>query len=109
MRLNYEAAKLKRLCENLNFAVRRLGPNNAAKLRTRMLDLADAQNVRELTAGDPHPLRGDRKGQLAIKLDGGTRLVIKPNHDKIPRSDDGGIDWAAVTAVTICFIGDYHD
>jgi proteic killer suppression protein len=48
-------------------------------------------------------------GQFALDLDGGRRLVFEPAHDPIPRKDDGGIDWSAVSRISIVFIGDYHD
>jgi len=86
-----------------------LGLDNAKKLRHRLGDIAAAENVTDLVAGNPHPLRGNRDGQLSISLAGGTRLVIKPSCSAIPQKSDGGIDWAAVKAVTVYFIGDYHD
>ena len=39
----------------------------------------------------------------------GKRLVFQPDHEPTPIKRDGGIDWSQVTAVTIVFIGDYHD
>jgi proteic killer suppression protein len=65
--------------------------------------------VRELVAGRPHPLKGDRAGQLALDLAGGKRLVFEPIEDPIPQHQDGNIDWSKVTQVCIVFVGDYHD
>lgn len=59
--------------------------------------------------GRPHPLTGDRAGEFAVDLEGGTRLVFKPDNEPIPLNEDGSIDWSKVTAVCIVFIGDYHD
>ncbi|HHG90237.1 MAG TPA: killer suppression protein HigA [Devosia sp.] len=97
------------LCEQQRLAVRRLGPACARKLRNRLADLQAAAHVHELVAGRPHPLRGDRKGQFALDLHGGVRLVFEPNHNPVPRFADGGIDWAQVTQIIIVYIGDYHD
>jgi proteic killer suppression protein len=68
-----------------------------------------AQRVTDLIAGRPHPLKGDRSGQFAVDLDGGRRLVFEAASDAPPTQDDGSIDWRQVTAVTVVFIGDYHD
>ena len=46
---------------------------------------------------------------VRIGLAGGKRLVFKPNHNPVPKKDDGGINWTLVTSVIIVFIGDYHD
>lgn len=109
MEMAFQTSTLQKLCENENFAIHRLGPTNATKLRNRLADIEAAENVTNLVAGRPHPLKGERKGQLSISLAGGTRLVIKPNHDAIPRKSDGSVDWMAVTSVTVCYIGDCHD
>lgn len=109
MEISFETTKLRRLCENSNYAIRRFGPKCATRLQRRLDDIVAANNVAELNAGKPHPLRGNRSGQLSISLIDGTRLVIQPSHDIIPKNKDGSIDWVAVTAVTVCYIGDYHD
>jgi proteic killer suppression protein len=100
---------LSALCEQQRVAIRVLGKPCARKLRSRLADLAAAANVRELVAGRPHPLKGDRSGEFALDLHGGVRLVFKPVNYPIPLHDDGGIDWSQVNYVQIIFIGDYHD
>jgi len=35
--------------------------------------------------------------------------VFKPNHVPVPLNKHGKIDWAEITAITIIYIGDYHD
>lgn len=109
MEITFQTAKIEKLCKDPTYATRRLGKNNAIKLQRRLDDILAAEKVSDIVAGKPHPLGRDRRGQLSISLVGGTRLVIKPNHDPIPRKSDGSIDWAAVTAATVCYIGDYHD
>ena len=76
---------IRALCEQQRLAVRRLGAACARKLRSRLADLQAAAHVHELVAGRPHPLRGDRKGQFALDLHGGVRLVFEPNHNPVPR------------------------
>lgn len=109
MDIVYSTARLEALCSQERMAISELGPNGARKLKTRIADLQDAVNVSDLVAGDPHPLKGDRKGQFAVRLAGGCRLVFEPATQPPPLRDDGGIAWEQVCAVRIVFIGDYHD
>ncbi len=109
MEISFQTSKLQKLCENLEFASRRLGPDNATKLRRRLADIIAADNVTDIIAGNPHSLKGDREGQFSVSLAGGTRLVFKPDHDTVPKRKDGSVNWASVTSITVCFIGDYHD
>lgn len=110
MQINYYDPKLRKLCENNREAVRRLGANLAKKLQSRLSDIEAAPDVQGLPpVGNPHPLVRDRQGQFSIRLADGKRLVFIPNHNPVPKKDDGGINWTLVTSVTIVFIGDYHD
>lgn len=109
MELTFKDKHIRKLCENQAEAQKKLGSDCARKLRTRLADLEAAANVSELTAGRPHPLLGDRKGQFAVDLAKGFRLVFAPDHDPCPRKDDQSIDWSNVTIICIEEIGDYHD
>lgn len=109
MELDFSDDDLRALCEDEKLAQRKLGKACSRKLWARLADLEAAAHVRELPAGRPHELKGDRRGQVALVLSGGVRLVIEPNHNPIPKLADGGIDWSSVTKVRIIFIGDYHD
>lgn len=99
------------LCNDEKLARRKLGAPCAKKLKARLDDLDAVANlaVMAMLPGKCHELKGTRLGQLGIELFGGTRLVITPNHDPIPRKADGGLDWSAVTAVTVIEVVDYHD
>jgi len=109
MDIAFSTEKLRKLCEVRAEAERRLGPDCARKLRTRLSDLDAAATVGDLVAGRPHPLKGDRGGQFALALAGGSRLVFEPNQDPCPRLGDGAVDWHRVSHIRIVFIGDYHD
>jgi len=100
---------LRTLCEQSRLAVRKLGAQCARKLRSRLADLQAAADVRELVAGHPHPLFGDRLGQFSVSLHGGVRLVFESDQTPAPCRSDGSVDWAKVTQVRIIYIGDYHD
>jgi proteic killer suppression protein len=109
MQIDYLDSKLREICENQRVAEKKLGSDSAKKLRSRYSDLEAASHVKELIAGRPHPLLRDRLGQFALDLAGAKRLVFKPDHDPVPQDAHGNIDWAQVTAITIVYIGDYHD
>jgi len=109
MEINFKHKKLKDLCEQAQLAQRNLGSKMARKLQARLADLLAAPSVAELPQADrPHPLKGDRAGEFALDLVHPKRLVFEPDHNPVPRKDDGGIDWSRVTRVCIIWIGDYH-
>ena len=58
--------------------------------------------------GRCHALTGDRKEQFAVHLWGSYRLVFEPDHEPIPRLEDGGIDPVHVTRIAIVEVVDYH-
>lgn len=109
MKFNFKDKKIRELCEKRAVADKKLGTDCARKLRARLDDLDAVSRVTELTAGNPHPLKGDRLGQFALDLTGGWRLVFAPDHDPCPVRDDLSIDWTQVTIIIIEYIGDYHD
>ena len=97
------------MCERQRVAERKFGPDCARRLRSRLADLEAVTCVTELVAGRPHPLHGVWAGLLALDLTGGRRIVLAPDHDPVPLSQDGSTDWAQVTRVSVVFIGDYHE
>ena len=109
MDVRFRNRKLRDLCETRIRAERRLGPDSARKLRSRLSDLEAATCVAELHAGRPHTLTGARKEQIALDLAGGMRMVLSPDQEPYPRHADGGVDWTRVTAIRIESIEDYHD
>ncbi len=109
MLIVYRSNDLKQTCLQERRMQKELGAKGAKKLKGRLSDLAAAARVTDLVAGHPHPLKGDRRGQFAVSLDGGRRLVFEPANEPVPQHEDGSVDWSHVTAVRIVFIGDYHD
>lgn len=109
MEIRYKDKKIRELCEKKAVAEKKLGTASAHKLKVRLLALEAALRVTDLTAGNPHPLKGDRKGQFALDLAGGWRLVFAPANEPCPTRPDGSIEWSQVTIISIEFIGDYHD
>ncbi len=58
--------------------------------------------------GRCHELKGNRAGQLSIDLLHPHRLVFVPSSNPPPTSEESGLDWDQVTAVTIVAIEDTH-
>lgn len=56
-----------------------------------------------------HELTGNRRGQLSMDLDHPWRLIFCPDHDPLPRRQEGGLDWSGVTAIRILAVEDTHD
>ena len=63
--------------------------------------------MRDPGYGRCHELTGDRRGQLSLDLVHPQRLIIEPA-EPVPRTQDGGLDWAAVTRVVVVEIADTH-
>lgn len=103
--------ELKRLCDDDRTAKKKLGADGAKKLRKRLDDMKAAATlgVMRTLPGRCHELRHDLNGRLAVDLDGGRRVVFRPEHTPIPELAAGGLDWTKVTAITIESVGDYHD
>ncbi|WP_415764652.1 type II toxin-antitoxin system RelE/ParE family toxin [Pseudomonas sp. ZB1P45] len=109
MELNFKDKRLRELCEQSRIAEKRLGADSARKLKSRLSDIQAAASVSDLAAGNPHPLKGDRKNQYSVSLAGGCRITFEPDHDPFPLREDQSIDWSQVRSVKIVFIGDYHE
>lgn len=90
------------------------GSLRAKKIRIRMTELRAANSLKDLwppksLPGRCHELtEGKRSGQLSVDLDYPYRLIFAPDHDPVPKLDDGGLDWSQVTAITILGVEDTH-
>jgi len=109
MDLAFANRTLKKICEDPRLAEREFGRASAKKLQSRLADLMAAIRLDDVKIGYPHPLKGDRDGQFALRLSGGHRLVFEAADDPVPETTEGAIDWREVTSIRIEFIGDYHD
>jgi proteic killer suppression protein len=106
----FKTNELKSLCDQEKTAKKKLGAIGAKKLRTRLADLAAAENMGAVKFGRPHVLKGELAGCIALDLDGGCRLVVAAANDPIPtNATDGSILWDRVDTICVVYIGDYHD
>lgn len=105
----FATTRLQRLFESQKELRRAHGDRCAKKLMARVADLRAASTLAEFRhlPGRCHELDGDRRGQLALELEGGKRLVFSPGGSGIHRVD-GGIDWSLVEAVCVIEVVDYH-
>ena len=110
MEIAYANSRIEKICTDVKRAKKELGQVGAKILLTRLHQLESEPNLEKLRfyPGKYHELTGDRWGQLAVSLEGLTRLVFEPNHDPRPIKPDGGLNWSAVTSVMIVEIVDYH-
>lgn len=111
MDIFFPTDELKRLCDDDRAAKKKLGADGAKKLRKRLDDMKAAPTLAVMKSlpGRCHELHHDLKGRLAVDLDGGRRIVFRPEHTPLPELAAGGLDWSKVTAITIESVEDYHD
>lgn len=83
----------------------------AKTIKMRMAVLKNARTLYLVPTTKPdrrHQLHADRDEQYAVDLVHPHRLVFEPDHNPIPRKEDGGVDTEQVTAITIIEVIDYH-
>lgn len=82
----------------------------AKQIEKRMADLVAADNLTIMKSlpGRTEELKGDRKGQLSIRVGTNWRLIFEPANDPMPTKEDGGLDWSGVTSIKIIEVEDYH-
>jgi plasmid maintenance system killer protein len=91
------------------------GTRRARKIRIRMAEFRAAACLIDFWPPKSGPNRcheltqGKRKGQLSVDLDYPYRLIFTPAHDPTPTREDGGLDWAKVTAIVILGVEDTHE
>jgi proteic killer suppression protein len=91
--------------------IKRHNLQRAKLIRRRLDDLWAADSLEEmrLLPGRCHELKGERKGQLSLDLDGPYRLLFVAAHNPAPTKPDGGLDWTQVAAIIVLGVVDTHD
>lgn len=110
MEISYKNKKLEKQLTDPIAMVKTFG-QLAKKINQRLRDLSAAENlsvIRNLPAARCHELNGERNGELSVDVSVNYRLIFEPKHDPIPKKDDGGLNWNAVTSIQINEIQDYH-
>lgn len=111
MDIAFRTRKLEKTFNSAGELQKAYGARMAKAIMNRLAVLKAARTLALVPTTPPdrrHQLRGDRDEQFAVDLVHPHRLVFEPNHDPLPRKDDGGIDVEQVTAITIIEVIDYH-
>lgn len=110
MEVYFATKKLDDTLSQDKLRVRSYGGEVAKKLAVRINALKAAATLDDMrnVAGRCHELRENRSGQLALDLTGNLRLIFQPSASPPPTLDTGGLNWMAVSAVTILEVTDYH-
>ncbi|WP_454852759.1 type II toxin-antitoxin system RelE/ParE family toxin [Rhizobium binxianense] len=110
MQIDFASSKLRRKLASSTELQKAFGVLSK-RIKMRLDVLEQANNLGDVPTDPPcrcHQLDGEWKGSFAVDISGNWRLIFKPDHDPIPTRDDGGIDLAAVVAIWILDIVDYH-
>ncbi len=111
MDIDFARARLKKMFNSGKDLKRAYGDRMVRTIAMRMAVLRRAQTLSMVPVTKPdrrHQLEGNRAGQYAVNLVHPNRLVFEPNHNPMPRKEDGGIDTDQVTAITIIEVINYH-
>ena len=111
MDIAFRTRKLAKVFNEANALQKTYGARMARVIMMRMAVLRAAHNLGLVPTTPPerrHQLSGYRNEQFAVDLVHPYRLVFEPNHEPVPRGDDGGIDTERVIAITILDVVDYH-
>ena len=110
MELSFGTRKLQKLCSSKQESDRKWG-QNAREVRQRLAELQAAETLFDMTklpAARLHALRGDRTGQFAVDVKHPFRLILVPDHNPVPKTEDGGIDLRKVEKIRVIEVTDYH-
>jgi proteic killer suppression protein len=104
----FSGPRLRDICASDQKMQSAFGTARARKVEQRLRQLHVAETLEDVRtmAGRCHLLTGDRKGCLALDLEGPYRLIFKPA--KWMENSAGGLDWLAVQSVVVLEIVDYH-
>ena len=111
MHITFSTHKLEKIFNTEKALTRNFGDRMKDVILNRMAVLQVASNLALVPTTRPermHQLTENLKDQFAVDLVHPYRLIFKPNHDPLPRKDDGGIDRQRVEAITILDVIDYH-
>ena len=107
----FKTRNLAKICNTERTLKAKYGDPMAKTIMRRLVVLENARTLARVPTSKPerrHQLTGNRSGQYAVDLVQPYRLIFVPDHDPLPRLDDGGIDTDQVTAIKVMGITDYH-
>ncbi len=104
MDVEFNKNKMKKTCESGKDLIRTFGQSRARKIQRRLTVLGEADCLEHISHRPPerrHQLSGNRDEEFTVDIEDQWRIIFKPNHDEIPRKEDGGIDISKVTSILI--------
>jgi toxin HigB-1 len=109
MEIKLASGSVATLCNSGDEMRRKLGKVRAERLQQRLSELQAAETLEQfgcLPGPACHELNGQRKGQLAARLDDSWLLIFEPDGDNVPTRRGGSkrgrrLDWSAVKRVVI--------
>ncbi|NDV42060.1 type II toxin-antitoxin system RelE/ParE family toxin [Flagellimonas sediminis] len=110
MEISYKTNKLEKQLTNSRELAKTFG-QLARKINQRLGELKSAETLaimRLIPAARCHELSGSNKGELAVDVSPNYRMIFQPNHDPLPKKEDGGLHWESITRIQINLIEDYH-
>ncbi|NTW84471.1 MAG: killer suppression protein HigA [Chlorobiaceae bacterium] len=111
MKLRFSSRKLEKSVESFS-AIKKHYGSRAKQVDQRLDDLKVVDCLAQIYAilsANCHELSGRRAGEFAVSISRNHRIIFIPDHDPVPRKDDGGIDLNLVDRIVITAIGeDYH-
>jgi plasmid maintenance system killer protein len=111
MLIGYASTRLQKICEEQKSARKALPKEVAELLPLRLGQLAAFACLRDVPRGTPlhcHPLRADRAGHHAVRIDKKYRIVFRPCGE-FARLADETPDPATVKEIEVTEVEDYHD
>ncbi len=111
MNIYFKSKSVQKACAGKDALIKKWGKKHGMKVAQRLKELSAATNLSHISVLPPprmHELSGERKGEYVVDVGHAYRLIFKPNHNPVPKKDDGGIALEKVTSILILSIENYH-
>ena len=111
MTITFKKEKTQKIFNSEKLLRKEYGKENAKIINRRMAILKASVCLDDVPKGKPdrcHPLHGDRSGQFAVDLKHPFRLIFEPDHDPVPRKENGEADLTKIISIKIIGVEDYH-
>jgi toxin HigB-1 len=108
--IGYANGKLEKICLQTRAARKNLPQNVADLLPQRLSELAAFASLGSIPSGAPlhfHPLTANWAAHCAVSIDKRYRIIFRPAGD-FETLEEGGLNLATVTEITIVSVEDYH-
>ena len=89
LEIAFETKDLRRICEQTDYAIKKLGKDISAQLRHRLADIRAASTINDLLVGNLAPIKGSKAFHMRLNLADNCYMVFCANHTKNPRAIEG--------------------